>query len=94
MQLEQYLNNFFFAIVETSKNLLVKNMKIPLAFVPLLLTIIWRDKCLKCKGWRGPQSHVQDKKLVSSRPTARIGRIDHVWGDLSAADQAMYNRPQ
>ena len=40
------------------------------------------------RSWR--QSHVQDNKLVSIRPPAVTGRIDHVGGYLSAADQAMY----
>ena len=37
-----------------------------------------------------PQSHVQDKKLVSIRPSAKTGRTDYTGGGLSAADQEMY----
>ena len=36
-----------------------------------------------------PQSHEQDKKLVSIRPSAKTGRTDYMGGRLSAADQEM-----
>ena len=34
-----------------------------------------------------PQSHMQDKKLVSIRPSAKTGRIDYMGGGLSTTDQ-------
>ena len=37
----------------------------------------------------GPKPHLQDKKLVSIRPTARTGRVEDRGGFLAPADLAM-----
>ena len=38
----------------------------------------------------GPKPHLQDKKLVSIRPTARTGRVEDRGGFLAPADLAMH----
>ena len=45
-----------------------------------------------CNTWKrvGPQSRLEDKKLVSIRPTAKTGQLDYVGVDLSVEDQAMF----
>ena len=37
----------------------------------------------------GPKPQVQDKKMVSIRPTASTGRVDYVGGAIAAADLAI-----